>query len=746
MTKAGTRDRRWRYGWIPLIAAVFAVHSAGADPQAAGPAARVVGVRWDAESGRAVVTNGRLELLVETKTGINPRSLRDTRSGRALADRDYSWPGGVFPKPDGAPVISDLPGGGRSITFKGRLGLIAVEQTFSAPMAEPGVIYERITLRNPGREPIPTAAFKCGFAKGILEGTVWAPEAGDLFCPIPYRRETNGKMQEFPLREIVEHGMSYAGWFEEPVETPVWGAEGWVWTRGAASFLLAKYNPGSMEWSLLEPEKRGGQMVVRFGGAGLWKHGHPEGAASLDPGESCSFGETRFQAVEGDWKQAFYAYRAFMERKGCRTPADYDPPIHWNELYDNEYYFKTCKAAGDYLKEDKSELKPEYFEINQKLLKEFYTLDLMLVEAAKARDLGCEALYLDPGWDTGSNQQVWDALRLGPMDVFVARMKEEFGLKVSLWNALGNVPPSYGDPNAGPPESRVIAADGRRAPIFCFSSPAFLDLKEKRLHEVCRNGASFLMFDSNQFSGPCYDKSHGHAVPSTREEHAGALLELIRRVKARYPRVLIELHDPISGPSGIHYTPTYYGFGVPGAFDCLWGHEFMWDPLDDILTRRATSLYYYNLAYGIPLYLHVNLKKDNENSLIFWWFASMCRHLGVGGKPGPAVWEAEKRAMQTYKPLKEFYTRGVFYGIEETVHAHTLPDRHEAVINVFNLEDKPERRTIRFRPEEIGLPPGGIAIDGIQAVPDGDAFTITIDLAARGHRLLKVTRSAAQGG
>jgi hypothetical protein len=248
------------------------------------------------------------------------------------------------------------------------------------------------------------------------------------------------------------------------------------------------------------------------------------------------------------------------------------------------------------------------------------------------------------------------------------------------------------------------------------------------------------MLDSTQFSGPCYDKSHGHSIPSTREEHVAGLLELIRRVKTRYPRILIELHDPVSGPCSLHYTPTYFGFGGPDSFDCLWGHEFMWRPLEDILSKRAVSLYYYNLAYNIPLYLHVNLKKDNENSLIFWWFASTCRHLGVGGKPEAAVWEAEKKAMQTYKPLKKFYTRGVFYGIEEMVHAHTLSDLGESVINAFNLEDRPISKQIRFRLGEIGISRGPVGIEGAPFHQDGDMVSLDIDLPARGHRLLKVRR------
>jgi hypothetical protein len=269
--------------------------------------------------------------------------------------------------------------------------------------------------------------------------------------------------------------------------------------------------------------------------------------------------------------------------------------------------------------------------------------------------------------------------------------------------------------------------------------PAFLDAKEKRLLELRRNGVAFMMFDSTQYSGPCYDKTHGHSIPSTREEHARALLELARRVKSKYPGLLIELHDPISGPGGNHYTPTYYGYDRPNSFDCLWGHEFMWSSMDDLLSRRAVSLYYYNLAYSIPLYLHVGLKPDNENAIVFWWFASTCRHLGVGGKhANPAVWAAHRNAMRTYLPLKRFYTQGEFYGIDETVHAHTLPELGESVLNVFNLDDKPIEKEICFRLADIGLPAGSLQIEGAPFTAKGDEITMKLTVAARGHQLVKV--------
>jgi hypothetical protein len=701
-------------------------------------------VTWDAASAQARLTTGDLELVVDTKGGLNARSLRSLKTGENFADRDYSWPGGKLPTLTNTPAVRVNGDKSKSISFVGKLDSLEVEQTFTLP-DEPGAILESIAIHNATDAPLVTADFECGFTKCVRDGETFLPDATDIrFCPIPYRRETSGQMQEFPLSEVALHGMGYSGWNEPVVPTSVWGAEGWVWIKGDTAFLLAKYNSESMEWSLMEPVKAGTETRVRFAGAGQWKHGHPEGAAKLDPGKSYRYGETRIQAIDGDWKQAYYAYRGYLDSKGC-NPKDYDPPVQWNELYDNEYFPNACGLCDEFILNPKTKrgFCPDFYARNRELLNRLYSLDLMKAEVVKAHELGCEAFYMDPGWDTNPNTQIWDAERLGPMDGFVKMLREQYGMRgVCFWCSLAGVPPTVGDPSSVPPEAGFIDKDGKRSDLLvCVASPAYIDTKEKRLLELAKNGAVFFMFDSDQYSGPCCDKNHGHSIPATREEHAKGLFELARRVKEKYPNVLIELHDPITGPSSVHYTPSYFGYQPPRSFDCLWGHEFMWNAVDDLLSRRAVSLYYFNLAYNIPFYLHVGLKSDNANALVFWWFASTCRHLGVGGKhPDPAVWEAQKKAMQQYKEVKRFYTQGDFYGLDEMVHAHTLKDLGQSVINIFNLDDKPIEKQIKFRLAEIGLPNVPVQIEGLPFVQTDGEITLTATIPARGHVLCKVKK------
>ena len=119
--------------------AIFGVAFLTAAVQAEAANTGEPNIVWNSETGQAVLTSGGLELVIETKAGLNARSLRDTKSGQVFADRDYEWPRGEFPKMETHPEIKKLDDGSRSISLKGRLGPIEVEQVFTLPKNEPGV-------------------------------------------------------------------------------------------------------------------------------------------------------------------------------------------------------------------------------------------------------------------------------------------------------------------------------------------------------------------------------------------------------------------------------------------------------------------------------------------------------------------------------------------------------------------------------------------------------------------------------
>ena len=166
----------------------------------------------------------------------------------------------------------------------------------------------------------------------------------------------------------------------------------------------------------------------------------------------------------------------------------------------------------------------------------------------------------------------------------------------------------------------------------------------------------------------------------------------------------------------------------------------MWKSMENLVAGNSVCLYYFNLAYSIPLYLHIDLRGDNAEAVMFWWNASTCRHLGVGGTHlDPTVREAQRVAIATYLRLKPYFTAGVFYGIDESTHVHRHPDQSTAVVNCFNLDREPRSREVRFDPASVGLDPNReYRAIGQLLSRSGRAYLFTVDLPPLGHRLIEI--------
>ena len=240
--------------------------------------------------------------------------------------------------------------------------------------------------------------------------------------------------------------------------------------------------------------------------------------------------------------------------------------MHWNELYDNKLWWL---GGGE---TDKPENRRKY-----------YLLSDMKQEAAKAREIGCQALYLDPGWDTSFASKIWDESRLGKMRDFSAMLRDEYGLKLSLHTPLSG----WCNPTSYAPEINRMDAEGKRIEMsLCGASKQYVDETFRRAGPSCRRRRHLFHVrrhhDERRMLGP----AHGHAVPSTREEHVAATNRLARMVHARHPALLIEMHDQMLGGTHLRYVPTYYGHGRGPAshetnaagFDSVWAFELMWTP------------------------------------------------------------------------------------------------------------------------------------------------------------------------
>ncbi len=316
-------------------------------------------------------------------------------------------------------------------------------------------------------------------------------------------------------------------------------------------------------------------------------------------------------------------------------------------------------------------------------------------------------------------------------------------------------------PWQGHPRQRTIAPETTPCePIafweVCTLNPAWQKEKLARLERIAGQGMRFMMFDEFDWRGPCYASNHGHPVPSTPEGHVRAVYGLIRQLKQRVPGVLVEAHDPV-WPWGVRYLPIYFDQTLDasrrkGSYEENWGFEFMWKPIEDLLSGRATCLYYYNLACDIPLYDHITAEYDNDACLGFWWYASTIRHLGIGGKKGldskqvnEARWQAYLKAMEKYGRLRDWLVRGRFVGIDEHTHLHVLGDRPGGVLVAFNLSEQPVQRTVVLKSADLGLGKGEPQVSGARATRVGDGLQLSLTIAPRSPLVVEVATTVASG-
>ena len=235
----------------------------------------------------------------------------------------------------------------------------------------------------------------------------------------------------------------------------------------------------------------------------------------------------------------------------------------------------------------------------------------------------------------------------------------------------------------------------------------WVEEKTKRILELAKEGIDFFMFDFTDLATfmvdnvGCFNKEHGHEVPMLRHTHTENIFKVIQNVKKKFPHILIEAHTR----GVIPRHPLYYQHSLPHSFDENWGFECMWNSMHDLLSGRATQLFEYNLAYSIPLYLHINENSDNENMLQFWWYASLARHLGIGGlrDKNSQKYKILKQAMILYKSIKSIITRGTFYGLDYNVHLHVAEDNTSGVIIAYNLTSRTKKVIIQSGFSKYGL-------------------------------------------
>jgi hypothetical protein len=794
---------------------------------------------------------------------------------------------------------------GDTLVIRGWLAGLDVEHTFTLPADRP-IMEEHIVLHNKSGELVALGEFEAGLTCRVTDGSgkVLPEVAADRVVAVPFRHratDAKGHFNDFSIQDLVSKpgSESWVNRDQQAFTVPSrhrW-SEAWALVHGRHTFGVFSFNQENMVFSVISTVADGGSTSLRFGGA-VMLQGEPDALTRIAPGGSVDLGTTRFQTIEGGYPEAMYAYRQMLDEKGCRFPKDFNPPVHWEQLYD---------MNGAW--EDRAHR---------------YTKEIVEREAAKGRDYSCEALYLDPGWDSDFATFLWGEKWLGPRKQFIDEMQSKYGLKVSLhtplatWMSHTGLSWGIGAVETYPPEARLtppasecrgpdavpavrdgrrnlalspsakanassLFADGKwpihqtahlndgwygneaswiaaklpawaeidlgaeheisevrlgndklgryddrastelkimvatrynadskaadwhavaqhsgtpllREKVFtfpattarwvrveiaktakndeprldeieiyeakpvsadaaaafaqsvkrrpshvlvCLGSKQYLATAEERLLANCADGVVYLMFDGNWYNGGCDDPNHGHPVPYTKEDHCRANLDLAQRVHAKYPKVVIEMHDMLCGGNPWRLTPIYYKYGLPGSYDDNWGFELMWNPMDDVQQGRGLALYYSNMGCSVPIYTHINLTGDNAHCIVLWWYASTCRHLGIGGKHHDAkIVEAQQQAMKWYRARDRFYKRGDFYGINEEIHLHVLPAEKAFTVNAFNLSDQPRTVSGEIDLKTLGLDAKTplVSADGLGAVENG-RYRVSIELPPWGTKV-----------
>lgn len=719
------------------------------------------------EGGILTFRNAHWALDIDLEPFVNPRRLVHLKSGEVVADQDYCYKlelasavgnSGFSGGPQAARAVrlmgwerrADVAAGSTTLTVTGRIDFgpdgptdIVLVHTFTL-FDSVDRFDEQITLRHRfGRDTHVVSNYRFGFRKKLFANATnaWVDglDANEL-VPIPFRK-WRGQTQNYLVESYSAAALVPANWAGR--NHPARPSEAWSWHGRGRGFVFSKYTQEHVEFALADGEfytRLGedvpeghvkladvGDVCLRFAGAGR-THGAPGIVIELsEERREIRFGVTSIVPFTGGWEDGHRAYKKLMQSRGHVTPKGFNPPVHWNELYELSWRGGSNAKLQEY--------------------------DEVWEQAKIAAAFGAEAFYFDPVWDLFEGSSVWDTERLGPLPEFVQRLKRELGLELSLHlmmhtKSFNEDPRIYRRDRDG----EIVTWQGLyEGGYVCPASDAWKDQKTERLLKLAEAGTTFFMFDfcdyhlaatgtgiAHHSGEPCWDPTHGHAVPMSIEEHSRGVIEVMQRVKAKYPDLLIEAHDRVSG--GIQdYMPLYYEHNLDGrtTFDEHWGFEYMWNPYMDLLAGKALSLYEYNLAHDIPLYLHINLDFDNEAALAFWWYASTCRHLGLGGvKPGHKNWEGHVAAMREYLRLKPFFAEGRFVGIDLDVHAHVLDERG-AVLVLFNRGSDTKTIDLRFAARLLDLPEG-VAPRGDGIVAEGESWRITADLAGLSARVIEV--------
>jgi hypothetical protein len=284
------------------------------------------------------IGNDAFLLRIGITDGLNPYYLFDRKNKVLLADGDYYY---GFGRPRRVEVeIRELPGHGKKVAFTGFTEELKVTHRFVFPKGqdwfEEYVVLENICGRMLDMS-LGAINLRHGFNSVIGAARRADSLSGDWrLLAVPFLIETgSGARQEYRLKEFM------AG---APREM---ASEGWIITNDRCGILVNKYSQDQMEYAVVSNHLPAAGAAgdtsksrIVWGGAAL-HHGDPEAAVQFLPGQSLRLGLNRYSCFTGHWMHGFRLFRDFMDSKGHHFPQGFNPPVHWNEIYDNPHWWNA---------------------------------------------------------------------------------------------------------------------------------------------------------------------------------------------------------------------------------------------------------------------------------------------------------------------------------------------------------------------------------------------------------------------
>jgi len=267
-------------------------------------------------------------------------------------------------------------------------------------------------------------------------------------------------------------------------------------------------------------------------------------------------------------------------------------------------------------------------------------VDEVVEQCRLARELGCEAVIVDDGWQTTNSGRGyaytgdWEPVRIADMREFVKQV-HALGMKFLLWYAL---------PFAGKHSRAIKRFEGKTLRYIDGVGAAVLDPRYSEVREYLVNVFETAMrdWDVDGFKLDFVDWLDPGKAPPAREgmdyalitEAADRLLTDIaghlRRIK---PEVMIEFRQPYIGPAMRRYASMFRAIDCPndswsnriGTLDlrltcgrtAVHSDMFMWH-MDDPVESAALQLL--NVLFAVPQVsvLIDKLPADHREMLRFW--------------------------------------------------------------------------------------------------------------------------------